>query len=178
MQREPELDQRIGPSPAKAAATMQARTAERASSACLVGSKPTTCIGNGPVDHEPAQDVGFPEPWRARNRPDKPLVHSEWTSGPNLNQPPTAGSLRVTPPEREMWRRINHYEPVEDAYRRGFHQGATAALRAIASGAPPGLLAEWRRALAKWRHNRTNLRTLSPPRIEGGTTTRQQSDAA
>jgi hypothetical protein len=169
MMREPEPNQ-----PVRSAASKSQRDGNGASasarlpSADLVGSKPPTCIGSEPAKSEPAQDVGLAASTPPTNSsPEEPLVRRE-PGEPDFEPDPAdpaEACFHVTVPRREMWRTPNHYEPAEDAYRRGFHQGATAALDAAACGVPPRLLQEWRRALGKWRHNRTTLRTLSPPRI-------------
>ena len=92
---------------------------------------------------------------------------------------PGEGALRIRPASREMMRRVNVYEPAEDAYRRGFAQAAAAVAHAVDKGDSADRLRQWRKSVNHWRHNRTNLRTLSPPAIvdaEGSSLTGSRRD--
>jgi hypothetical protein len=61
---------------------------------------------------------------------------------------------------------------VEMAYRRGFHQGAYAALWAVGSGATAQALEKWLSAVVKWRRKarvrKERVVWENPPGIEGG----------
>jgi hypothetical protein len=94
-----------------------------------------------------------------QNEPPEPLFE------PAEAVPAAPGVLRIRPASGELLRRVNSYEPAEDAYRRGFAQAAAAATYAATAGASADLLQQWRKSVNHWRHNRTNLRTLSPPAI-------------
>ena len=63
---------------------------------------------------------------------------------------PGEGALRIRPASREMMRRVNVYEPAEDAYRRGFAQAAAAVAHAVDEGASADLLQQWRKSVNHW----------------------------
>jgi len=57
---------------------------------------------------------------------------------------------------------------VEEAYRRGFSQGAAQAAYAVKAGATAAELEAWRKAIWPWRHGankgvRPNIRMTEPP---------------
>jgi hypothetical protein len=54
----------------------------------------------------------------------------------------------------------------EEAYRRGFQQGAHMVLQAIESGVPPHRLERWSMAVYRWRFMRSHKKRIPPPEIK------------
>lgn len=51
---------------------------------------------------------------------------------------------------------------IEAAYRRGFYQGATAAVEGVDAGKTPTKLRAWLRRLYRWRYSRHGGRVEFP----------------
>ena len=52
----------------------------------------------------------------------------------------------------------------EDAYRRGFQQGAHAAVEALQRGLPPYLVERWMMEIYRWRFQKTHKKRFEAPR--------------